>query len=121
VNTRTNDSAEELDIVNLAQQLARSLSDRLNQRKYVKLESFTSNNKESLKRVFDVKINLPSSRDFEGLAFRVLVGVTAAISVARDVKSDLTAQAKGVYNAAENVVLGLSKFKVGRQALSRDG
>jgi hypothetical protein len=121
VNTRTSDSADELDIVNLAQQLARSLNDRLDQRKYVKLESFISYDKESFKRVFDVRIKFPSSRDMEGIAFRVLIGVTASLSVARDVKKELTTQAKAVYNAAENVVLGLFRFKAGRQALSRDG
>lgn len=110
-----------MDIVNLAQQLARSLNDRLDQRKYVKLESFISYDKESLKRVFDFKIKFPSSRDMEGIAFRALIGVTATLSVARDAKKELTTQAKAVYNVAENVVLGLFRFKAGRQALSRDG
>ncbi len=121
VNSGTKDSADELDIVELAQQLARSLSDRLDRRKYVKLESFISYDKESLKRVFDVRIKFPPSRDMEAIAFSALVGVTATLSVARDIKNGLAAHAKGLYNATENVVLGLFGFRAGRRALSRDG
>ncbi|MEM3799988.1 MAG: hypothetical protein QXH56_07855 [Thermoprotei archaeon] len=121
MNAHTSDSVDELDIVSLVQHAARVMMDRLERRKYVKLERFARGDQKALKHDLNIKVDLSKPIDVDGLSVRVLLGVAASLSLAHDVVVGVAAiRARQLYNAAKAGNIVGVKFKGAHRLLGRN-